>query len=166
MRSGDVVVADRGFCSYVHLAMLQSKGIHAVFRLHQHVRAPFDQLQQRPSPQQGKRRRRKSQTCVAGKLLGEQDQLVTWRKSRSKPGWISGKDFEALPATLHLRVLRYRVNDSGCRTHLITLVTTLLDPIRYTKSKLARLFAICCRVEGDLRDSEDHAEDGCAQVQK
>jgi hypothetical protein len=28
-------VADRGFCSFAHLAMLINKGVHAVFRLHQ-----------------------------------------------------------------------------------------------------------------------------------
>jgi len=35
MRTGDVVVADRGFCSHTHVAMLFSRGIHAVFRIHQ-----------------------------------------------------------------------------------------------------------------------------------
>src|SRR5262249_48053356 len=29
---GDVLVADRGFCSFAHLALLVSKGVHAVFR--------------------------------------------------------------------------------------------------------------------------------------
>jgi len=35
LRSGDVLVADRGFCSFPHLAMLVLGGIHAVFRIHQ-----------------------------------------------------------------------------------------------------------------------------------
>ena len=29
---GDVLVADRGLCSYAHLAMLVQRGVHAVFR--------------------------------------------------------------------------------------------------------------------------------------
>ena len=35
LRAGDVLVADRGFCSFAHLAMLMAQGVHAVFRLHQ-----------------------------------------------------------------------------------------------------------------------------------
>jgi hypothetical protein len=33
LAAGDVLVADRGFCSFVHLAMLMSRGVKAVFRL-------------------------------------------------------------------------------------------------------------------------------------
>src|SRR5208282_2618587 len=33
--SGDLLVGDRGFCSFVHLAMLFSHGIHGLFRIHQ-----------------------------------------------------------------------------------------------------------------------------------
>jgi len=35
LAAGDILLADRGFCSFAHLAMLMSKGVHAVFRLHQ-----------------------------------------------------------------------------------------------------------------------------------
>ena len=35
LMAGDVLVADRGFCSFAHLALLMGKGVHAVFRLHQ-----------------------------------------------------------------------------------------------------------------------------------
>jgi hypothetical protein len=34
-RPGDVLVADRGFCSSPHLALLVQAGVHAVFRIHQ-----------------------------------------------------------------------------------------------------------------------------------
>jgi len=35
LTAGDVLVADRGFCSFAHLALLMSKGVHGVFRMHQ-----------------------------------------------------------------------------------------------------------------------------------
>src|SRR5215469_18363112 len=35
LTAGDVLVADRGFCSFAGLATVMSRGIHAVFRLHQ-----------------------------------------------------------------------------------------------------------------------------------
>src|SRR3954447_8536691 len=31
---GDVLVGDRGFCSFLHLAMMAARGAHAVFRMH------------------------------------------------------------------------------------------------------------------------------------
>ena len=33
--AGDVLVGDRGFCSFAHLALLLERGIHGVFRIHQ-----------------------------------------------------------------------------------------------------------------------------------
>ena len=35
LTAGDVLVADRGFCSFAGLALALSRGIHAVFRVHQ-----------------------------------------------------------------------------------------------------------------------------------
>jgi hypothetical protein len=37
---GDVLVADRGLCSYVHLALLVQAGVHAVLRVGAHQRCP------------------------------------------------------------------------------------------------------------------------------
>ena len=38
LKAGDLLVGDRGFCSFVHLAMLQARGVKACFRCHQRVR--------------------------------------------------------------------------------------------------------------------------------
>jgi hypothetical protein len=38
----DLLIGDRGFCSFVHLASLTKAGIHGLFRLHQGVAASFD----------------------------------------------------------------------------------------------------------------------------
>jgi hypothetical protein len=35
LRPGDVLVGDRGFCSYVHLALLILRSVHGVLRIHQ-----------------------------------------------------------------------------------------------------------------------------------
>jgi len=34
LRPGDVLVADRGFCSFAHLALLKRRGVPAVFQIH------------------------------------------------------------------------------------------------------------------------------------
>jgi hypothetical protein len=41
LQKGDVVLADRGFCSYGALAALQQRGVDSVMRLHQMRRADF-----------------------------------------------------------------------------------------------------------------------------
>ncbi len=41
LQAGDVLVADRGFCSYAHVALLYLRNIHPVFRLHQKVLVDF-----------------------------------------------------------------------------------------------------------------------------
>jgi len=35
LREGDILVGDRAFCSFVHVALLQARGVLACFRLHQ-----------------------------------------------------------------------------------------------------------------------------------
>jgi hypothetical protein len=155
MSSGDVVVADCGFCSWVHVALLLSRGIHAVFALHQRLVAPFDQPPEttpEPGKPADKKRRGRASAMIAVKDLGEQDQIVQWSKPKRKPDWMDQKEFDALPETIRVRVLRYRVRDRDCRTHAVTLVTTLLDEKTYTKAKLAQLFKTRWRVEQDLRD--------------
>ena len=41
LRAGDVVVGDRAFCSYAHLALLQKRGVFALFRAHQRLIVSF-----------------------------------------------------------------------------------------------------------------------------
>ena len=35
LRSGDILLGDRAFCSFVHLALLNARGVFCCFRLHQ-----------------------------------------------------------------------------------------------------------------------------------
>jgi hypothetical protein len=147
MRPGDVLVGDRAFCSYAHLAALHERGIHAVVRLHQRIIVRFrDQPERnRPAERKGEPRSR------LVRKLGHQDQLVEWYKPQKKPEYLTQEEYDALPATLIVRELHYRIADEGCRTHEVTLVTTLLDPRKYTKRKLAKLFQVRWRVEENLK---------------
>ena len=40
LRPGDILLGDRAFCSFVHIALLQARGVWACFRLHQRRRHP------------------------------------------------------------------------------------------------------------------------------
>lgn len=39
LQKGDILVGDRAFCSFVHVALLQAREVFACFRLHQHRRS-------------------------------------------------------------------------------------------------------------------------------
>ena len=62
-KRGDLAVADRGFCSYVLLALLLRRAVHALFRLHH----------SRPSD------------LRKGQRLGKNDRLFTWHKPNQRP---------------------------------------------------------------------------------
>jgi hypothetical protein len=64
---------------------------------------------------------------------------------------MTDEEFARLPETLTVRELRIQVRELGCRTKQITLTTTLLDPKRYSKRSLAKLYATRWQVETNLR---------------
>ncbi len=59
--------------------------------------------------------------------------------------------FASLPQTLVLRELRYDIIARGMRTRQVTLVTTLLDPMRYPKREIARLYQLRWGIETNFR---------------
>jgi len=129
-KSGDLVLADRGFSTYTLLALLLSRGAHGLFRLHQ----------ARPAD------------LRRGKRLGKKDRLFVWLKPCQRPRYLPQTLWKAIPAQLSVRVLRFSLHVPGFRVHSITLVTTLLDPQAYPAEELARLYAERWRVELWFRD--------------
>ena len=53
----------------------------------------------------------------------------------------------ALPARLLVRELRYTIKAKGQRTRVVTIVTTLLDPLTYPKEDIAALYGVRWTVE-------------------
>jgi Transposase DDE domain len=138
---GDVLVADRGLCSYAHIALLVQAGMHAVLRVGSRQivdftpHRPFVMPATRRAPAiKGQPRSRWIMAC------GREDQLVEWFKPRTCPPWLSPAALAALPPSLRLRELRYHVSPRGFRTRQIVLVTTLLDPTCYPRDDLAALY--------------------------
>lgn len=127
LRAGDIVLADRAFCSYAALAALQAqRGVDSVMRLHQ--KRPVDFRRGRP--------------------LGPEDRLVTWQKPAQRTESWSAAEFAALPASLTVRMIRLRVTAPGFRTQSVVLVTTLLDPVVYPAEALRALYGRRWQVEG------------------
>jgi hypothetical protein len=139
--AGDVLVADRGLCSYAHLAQLVQAGVHAVLRVG--ARQIVDFTPGRPFVTPGVRRT----PAVKGiprsrwlKALGIHDQLVVWLKPKTRPSWLTREALTALPESLVLREVRDHIGSPGFRTHQITLVTTPLNAAVYRVDDLATLY--------------------------
>jgi IS4 transposase len=56
-----------------------------------------------------------------------------------------------LPETLVFRELRYTIRERGCRTKVITLATTLLDPILYPAEDVTELYGQRWQIESNFR---------------
>jgi hypothetical protein len=121
LRSGDILVGDRGFCSFAHLALLAARGVQAVLRVHQRQRVDF--TPGRPHATAGTMGRPRSHRL---RSLGAADQVVEWPRPGMRPGWMTAECFEGLPGSLAVRELQYSAGRPGFRTRHVTLVTTPL----------------------------------------
>jgi Transposase DDE domain len=140
LRPGDVLVADRGFCSYPHLALLVQAGVQAVFRMHQKQIVDFTPGRAHVEPARRGKGPKGQPRSGWLQQLGEHDQLVQWLKPLTCPPWMAAEQFAHLPERLEVRELRYRVHRKGFRVKSIPLVTTLLDAALYTVEALAQLY--------------------------
>jgi hypothetical protein len=116
----DVALGDSAYGTYVDLAMVQQSGADGVFRKH-HAR-DYD--------------------FRRGKRLGKQDHLVLWQRPEKCPASLPQEVFESLPQTLKVREVHFSITEPGFRSQQVIVVTTLLDPKRYSKSALAALYGL------------------------
>lgn len=119
-RSGDVVLNDRAYCTYVDFVRLRERGVYCVSRLHQKRKIHW------PS----------------ARRLGQDDWLVTWRRPQQ---WIpscglSEQQFERLPETLDVRIVRISHVPRGFRSRPIWVATTLLDSIETPADQIRALY--------------------------
>lgn len=148
LQKGDILLADRGFASFAHLALLFLRKMHGVFRCHQQQIVSFRVGRKHTSqhrPQKGMPRSRYV------RRLGRWDQLVEYTKPKTKPKWMDNATFANLPETVLVRELRFVTPQRGHRTKVITLVTTLLDPAVYPAEDLAQLYLSRWQIEVNLR---------------
>jgi len=134
LRAADVLLGDRGFCSFVHLALLQLRRVHAVFKQPRHrgTDRPYGKVR-------------------ALRTLGYRDRLVLWLKPDACPKWMNVAQWQTLPPSLILREVQYVINIKGRRTTTATIITTLLDPLLYPSQELARLYHLRWQIETNFR---------------
>jgi hypothetical protein len=127
-QAGDVLLADRCYCGWFLLALLQERGVDVVARLHQLRDADFCQ----------------------GERLGPGDHVVDWPRPQ-KPEWMDEESYARMPASLRLREVQVSVAERGFRVQSLVVVTTLLDAQAFSAEELATLYRQRWLVELDLR---------------
>jgi len=127
--AGDVVLADRAYCSFGSMAALSQRGMDLVLRLHQRREADFRK----------------------GKRIGKDQRLVVWEKPQRLKSW-SVQAWAELPEEITLRMVRLCVAEPGFRTREVVLITTLLDEEEIPLEDLAELYRRRWEVELFFRD--------------
>ena len=128
--SGDVVIADRAFCSYGLIASLLQNNVQSVMRLHQKRKVDWRQ----------------------GKRIDSNSRIITWKKPtmQSKSG-ISPEEWRKLPKTLKIRLVRLRAKSRDGKRRTIYLASTLLES-EYPTEEIAALYAERWKIEVKFRD--------------
>jgi hypothetical protein len=126
---GDIVLADRFYCSFWLIAALQARGVDVVVRLHQARTADFRR----------------------GRRLGHEDHVVTWPRRLEVPQWMGRAEYDTMPRELEIRELRIRVRDRTKRVREMVIATTLLDRGLYPGDELRGLYRERWHAELDLR---------------
>jgi len=135
LAEGDILLADRYYCSYFQIALLLELGVDLVARLHQRRTADFRR----------------------GQSLGKHDHLVTWPRPQ-RPTWMDVQTYQRMPKSITLREVRVEVQEPGFRVESFVVVTTLTDAKRYGRDDIAALYrrrwmAEVCHAHCDEKDN-------------
>ena len=95
LSAGDLLMADRYYCTFAIIALLQAREIPVLFPIHARKKVDFS----------------------LGVRLGARDHLIDWTKPKRKPVWMSKQDYSDLPESITVR--EFAVNG---RIYLTTLL--------------------------------------------
>ncbi len=93
LRPNDVVVADRGYCTYAYRAQLFSEQLHCVVR----VPASSRRVDFRSHRRHAVHKHWKGPQSIWVRWLGKHDQVVDWIKPVEVPPWLPKETWERLP---------------------------------------------------------------------
>jgi hypothetical protein len=125
-KPGDVMLADRYFCSFFMLALLKSRGVDVCMRLHQLRKVDYFKV----------------------KWLGDNDYIDTWhRPQRAK--WMSPELYHSLPERMDIRVVAFNATSDN-QTEPLTVVTTLVDHEKYQAAEIGKLYGYRWYAELDV----------------
>lgn len=82
--ANDLILADRYYCAYFVIALIQAQGADVLFQQHQRRHTDFRK----------------------GRRLGTRDHVVAWQKPKICPGWMTREQYDAFPDTLEIREVK------------------------------------------------------------
>ena len=134
VHAGDILLADRAFCTYELFARLLEKGADGVMRLHQKRHGVLDWRR--------------------GRKIGPDQRLVIWRKPRQQPAGsrLDPEQWAALPERMEIRYIKHPYQDRAGQKRTLVVATTLLDVEKYPATDLSALYARRWEIELKLRD--------------
>lgn len=117
---GDLIVGDRGFCSFGAVAGLLARKVDSLLRLPEN----------------------KIRKAIGAKLpkAAKFDVTILWERPAERPPGMEPAGFDALPESIRIRVVRYPILKKGFRTQSVTLGTTLLEDTAIPAKDLAALY--------------------------
>ena len=125
---GEILVADRAYCSYEAIARSTMQGSDMVVRLHQKRKVDWRR----------------------GKKMGPNQRVVTWvRPRRPRGANPDAEAWRALPDSMEVRLIKVKTTGRDGKAKTLILATTLLDAARYPAGDIADLY--CRRWEIELR---------------
>lgn len=142
MRRGDILVADRGFWSYLNFALLPSRGVDLIVRTKYAAKIDWRK----------------------GRKLGANDRVITMRKPREVSQVVGSRCWKRLAPSIEVRQVRARAKRKGFRDVELVITTTLLDPLLWPVETLVRLYERRWRIEmnfDDLKTSQAAAMMRC-----
>jgi putative transposase len=125
-KPGDVMLADRYYCSYFMMAILKSRGVDVCMRLHQ-LRKPY---------------------LPKVRWLGKNDYIDTWLKP-DKAKWMSQELYDSLPDKMEIRIVSFNTKSKN-QSEQLNVVTTLLDHKEYSAKEIGILYGYRWNVELDI----------------
>ncbi|MHC4725409.1 MAG: IS4 family transposase [Planctomycetota bacterium] len=114
--NGSICIFDKKFCSFYNLAKLRQRGISVISPLHQ-KRDPYKLIK-------------------TGRRLGNNQWMV---RLYLAPQLRKRYNDDSLPRFIRVRLIRVKFRRNG-KLKQIWLVTTLLDPQRYSRSSIVKLY--------------------------
>jgi putative transposase len=128
LEAGDILVADRYYCTWWLLALTQERGILVCFRLCAARKEAFPR----------------------GTAGNAHDYQSRWSKPK-RPDWMDQETYERLPDSLAVRIVDYAVPVPGFRPDRIRAATTLLCGKTFPEEDIADLYHKRWHVEVDIR---------------
>jgi hypothetical protein len=120
---GDIILADRGFCSFAIFAELIAMSVDALIRMREKIIKNY----------------------VVIRKFGKDDCIIKWLRPMPL------RNEKHLPEALYLRMTKYRICRPGFRTESVTVLTTLTDHSSFPSQEFAELYVRRWQAEINLR---------------